>query len=269
MASRARQVITATADGAGVATFTFEAPAPGRVLVGSIGIPAAPSSAVSTLVIGPGGLGLTWGSWSGNATFGPAQAFGSESMTVDVVGLDAGVIYEAVFIGYEDEDGPETTIIYPSALATAVAADVSSTTTIGARVTLGAVQAIPNAAGTAIQFTQAQFDSSGFFDAGTPTRLTVPAGLGGVYAITGYVLFAASGVGIRQSSIPVNAAATHAINGPLPGNGAFNNGLPVPLTLALAAGDFVELEAYQSSGGALNALAGTNATSLALVRIGT
>lgn len=121
MASRHRLSVSQVADGSGNAIFDFDPPPPGEVIVGSIGIISAPAGALSTVSVGPPGSGLPWGGFSGNATFGPVQAFGQETIRVAATGLVAGTTYLATFIGYSEHEGPDTVIIYPSAIATAVA----------------------------------------------------------------------------------------------------------------------------------------------------
>ncbi len=52
----------------------------------------------------------------------------------------------------------------------------------GAKITRGAMD-VPMGTHTSVSFTNTDWDSDGFFQAGHPTRLTVPEGLGGRYLI--------------------------------------------------------------------------------------
>jgi hypothetical protein len=65
----------------------------------------------------------------------------------------------------------------------------------GCRVRRAAVQSIPNATSTSLSFDTEDDDTDGFF-APTSTTITIPTGLGGLYAIT----FFASGPGISGES---------------------------------------------------------------------
>lgn len=52
----------------------------------------------------------------------------------------------------------------------------------GAKVTRGSAQVV-SLVDTAVEFHDVYWDSNGYFDSGTPTRLTVPTGLGGRYLL--------------------------------------------------------------------------------------
>lgn len=110
----------ATADAGGIATFIFEPPPPGLAWTGTIGVVGAPAGAVSSAEVGSAGGGFPWGSWAGNGTFGPVQAFGREVLRVVTSGLTPGTAYSATWIGVaerEEDAGPAS----PTALATSIA----------------------------------------------------------------------------------------------------------------------------------------------------
>lgn len=81
------------------------------------------------------------------------------------------------------------------------------------------------------------------------SRLTAP--IFGLYAGVGHVRFAASAVGIREISVSVNGATTIAIQD-VPALAAGVTIMSIPFEYELAAGDYVELVAFQNSGGNLN-----------------
>lgn len=89
------------------------------------------------------------------------------------------------------------------------------------------------------------------------SRLTVPSGGGGVYSIGGCVGFLANATGVRYAYIVVNGATTIALN-TAPATSAIDTRVTVACDYLLAAGDYVELGAYQNSGGALNMTATGN-----------
>lgn len=124
----------------------------------------------------------------------------------------------------------------------------------GASATRATNQSIPNSAYTAISFDAASFDSNGFWSAGAPTRLTVPAGGDGVYIVSTEAHWQASAVGNRGLALHVNGAS---YEGQVFGPNCGGVGQPFQgfaKQVELVAGDYVEIQAFQDSGGALNVL---------------
>lgn len=115
-------------------------------------------------------------------------------------------------------------------------------------------QSLPNLTFAAIAMDGENFDSNAFHDTAVQnTRITIPAGLGGYYSITGCVAFDYHTAGIRIVAVAQNGS-TVAENRSGPASDATGASTPcVATTTILAAGDYVELLAYQSSGAALNA----------------
>lgn len=146
--------------------------------------------------------------------------------------------------------------------------------TKGARVFLSAATTlIPNATWTAVGFVNESRDTDAFHDNATNTsRLTVPAGLGGQYSIEAMVEFAVNATGFRIARITVNGVLANRLgehsSAAVSGNETTLN--PVVGAVTLAAGDYVEVMVYQTSGGALaiTGQASGYATHLALHRLG-
>jgi hypothetical protein len=115
-------------------------------------------------------------------------------------------------------------------------------------------QSIAHATETALQLATEDFDTNAFHDNATNnTRLTIPAGMGGLYALSGAVSYAANATGTRQARWRVNGTAL--INGGVNLVPASPSGLTIvqsTVFVRLAAGDFVELYGIQDSGAALN-----------------
>lgn len=131
-------------------------------------------------------------------------------------------------------------------------------------------QALSTSTSTAISFDSETFDTDAFHDpAVNPTRLTVPAGKGGKYMVMGQVRYAASSTGIRVSAIRKNGT-TDLSNTPGPNGGTSVVAVATQAIASLAAGDYVEMIAWQNSGGSLNTdVAASNVwTWLGLMRIG-
>ena len=127
----------------------------------------------------------------------------------------------------------------------------------GARVYNSAAISIPSAAWTALTFDSERFDlydnaASTFHSTVSNTdRLTVPAGLGGYYLVGGHIEFAANTTGRRGIQIVHSVgSAVIAEDDESPTNAAF--GLSVSTLWSMAVGEYVTLQVYQNSGGALN-----------------
>lgn len=111
--------------------------------------------------------------------------------------------------------------------------------------------AVPFGSGTEV------FDTHGYHDTSTNnTRVTVPAGMGGKYQVSGVLSWTASAAGgARGAGLRVNGSTFHETTQT---NGISSVVHPVSVAglVPLAAGDYVELVGWQQSGGAL-ALTGT------------
>lgn len=103
----------------------------------------------------------------------------------------------------------------------------------------GANQAIPANTDTAITFPTETSDTDGFH-AANASSIVIPAGLGGVYSISGFVSFSSDGTGARHCWIGKNGAATQLSYSAAP-SGTTQRGLAVSCIVTLAAGDTIEL----------------------------
>ena len=131
---------------------------------------------------------------------------------------------------------------------------------IGCRVYHSVNQSLTNITVTKLAFDTDRYDVYGFHDTATNnTRITIPAGLGGMYHIAGMASFAAHATGERLLRIILNNAT---LIGRVLHDAAPTNATEIQVYSAwwLIAGDYVELQGYQDTGGALNVLA-TAATS--------
>ncbi len=117
-----------------------------------------------------------------------------------------------------------------------------------------AAQSIPNSALTAIQFTATDVrDTDGYHSTATnPERITVPAGLGGLYSIGAVVPYVGNATGARVVRLRINGATTVASVDVPTNAGTTSTSVHVSVLWPLAVGDYVEVLAFQSSGGALN-----------------
>lgn len=114
-------------------------------------------------------------------------------------------------------------------------------------------QSIATATLTAITF-DTESDVGGCHEGVTnPSRITVPAGHGGMWVFSGVLGYAANATGIRGALLRKNGATVMSVYGPNLGSG---NGAAVPFSCVhiVVAGDYFEIVAYQDSGGNLNVL---------------
>jgi hypothetical protein len=133
------------------------------------------------------------------------------------------------------------------------------------RVTASANQSIPNAADTAVTFDLVQYDDESMFDAGSPTLLTAPPARSGWYHVSAAVQWANSSAGMRRLTLRVNG--TDEYESETRGASADHDDIRSAVSglVPLHDGDYVEVLAYQDSGGALNVLA--NKSMFAMARI--
>lgn len=109
---------------------------------------------------------------------------------------------------------------------------------------------------TALTFNSKRFDTGNFHSTSANTsRLTAPTA--GLYVIGAGVQWDASSAGIRAAAIRLNGS-TQIVNQTVDIDSATNHSHNLSTQYQLAAGDYVELVAFQTSGGALNVLASGN-----------
>lgn len=138
---------------------------------------------------------------------------------------------------------------YADAAAAAVFASYPEVTP-SARVYNNAHISLNNATLTNLTFNTERWDTDTIHDTTTNTgRLTCKTA--GIYIVTGHVSFAANATGIRDVRILHNGTTTYATTrADAAASGKTN--MTISSILSLAVNDYVELVAYQSSGGALN-----------------
>ena len=113
-------------------------------------------------------------------------------------------------------------------------------------------QTLGNATVTSITFNDEFFDTNSFHDNATNnTRITIPAGLGGKYALTATLSYKSNSTGIRLIYFLRNGTVTNsgveitALNG-------FDMSISASCIMEVSAGDYLEIAGYQNSGGNLN-----------------
>lgn len=140
----------------------------------------------------------------------------------------------------------------------------------GCRAYATATQSIANATWTALALQAEKFDTDGYHDNATNnTRLTVPTGKGGTFIMAGQHRFAASTAGFR--AIYVRKNGTDVLAGINTGgiqNSGYGASSHQSAVVQLAAGDYIELMAHQTSGGNLSTILDTDSVWLSLGRLG-
>jgi hypothetical protein len=122
---------------------------------------------------------------------------------------------------------------------------------VGANIYKTSAQSIANATFTNVNFEAENFDTDGFHSTVTNTsRMTIPTGKNGKYLVTANLAFDTNSTGIRACVIRKNNA-DYAKGTWI---GAFNESAVLVATqiIDLVATDYIEIQVYQSSGGALN-----------------
>ncbi len=99
------------------------------------------------------------------------------------------------------------------------------------------------------------------------SRLTVPAGAGGFYVAFGQSSFAPNATGVRALELFKNGATALAYTQQISAGAGTLAAFNVLWAGVLAAADYVELRAFQSSGGALNVGNGTREFAAALTAV--
>lgn len=110
---------------------------------------------------------------------------------------------------------------------------------------------------TALTFDTETMDDGGMHSTSVNTsRITVPSDGAGWYSIGGCVRFAANSTGYREIKITLNGSIDIHVSR-VPNSGATDDvRVTIHTEYPLAVGDYVELNATQNSGGALNVLGG-------------
>lgn len=120
-----------------------------------------------------------------------------------------------------------------------------------------ASQSVANNTLTALALNQERYDTDEIHDpAANNSRLVCKTA--GLYAVIGHAVFAAHATGYRQLSIRLNGATYISPQNNLSVGGADATNLTAQTQYFLNVNDYVELIAYQTSGGALNVLASAN-----------
>jgi hypothetical protein len=182
--------------------------------------------------------------WASDATGIPATIFDAKG---DIIAATAADTASRLAVGAND-----TVLTADSSTATGLKwATPSAPAFVGVMVYNSTTQNVANSTDTYPTFNSEYYDTDGFHSTTTNTsRLTVPAGLGGYYLITGFLSFEGNATGYRQAGIAINV--TTEITPVLYSSvGTASTVLNFHYIANLSAGDYVEMRLIQNSGGTL------------------
>ena len=132
-----------------------------------------------------------------------------------------------------------------------------------ARASSGEYQSIPSATFTFLTFTQEDFDNDNMFDFSYSDRIV--CNTAGKYLIFAYCAFDGNATGVRGLYILKNNATTFLADvRTAPGVTTLTRGISCASYIELQADDFIQMQFYQNSGGAINS---TN-RSFSMVKVG-
>jgi len=131
------------------------------------------------------------------------------------------------------------------------AAPASGVTFAGCSLYMSNDQTINNATYTAITFNSENFDTDAFHSTSSNTsRITIPAGKGGYYLISGNVSFNGNATGERIGALYKNGSLVADMVSTAAST-AISKAFPLSFTINAAVADYLELFAWQNSGGTL------------------
>jgi hypothetical protein len=138
---------------------------------------------------------------------------------------------------------------------------------VGCSLTKSANQSLSNNTETAITWNGEQFDTNAFHDNSTNTeRITIPAGLGGYYQVSGQITFNTNATGRRATFIRKNGSAVQDVESFGSASNATTNVLSY--TIYLAASDYIDVTGFQVSGGSLDVLNSSFYSNLSVIYLG-
>lgn len=180
---------------------------------------------------------------------------------VSISDLTTGVPLGSDFIPYT------TGSVTNKTLVSSITAASQPLNYVGASVFKGVNSGAVNSTILTCSFNSVTFDSNGFYNAAVAgnTRLTVPAGLGGMYLITGYLTTSTTNAYAKNSILLIRNTVTMVRNDTSMGG----NGLEVAMTTStiasLAAGEYIRLQGFCDGFWSLNQF--KDAT-LTMIRLG-
>ena len=133
----------------------------------------------------------------------------------------------------------------------------SSPAFVGCRLYKSANQSISNNSLTTVTWSSESIDTNAFHDTSTNTdRITIPTGYGGKYLVTWRITWNGATSGYRYHTLNQNAGATILSRVDAPTSFSASNAASVTMSdiYSFSAGDYINVQCYQNSGGAIDIL---------------
>jgi len=196
------------------------------------------------------GTGISGGGTSGTVTITNSMATEITAAGDIIVGTGSGT-FDNLPIGTTGQVLTADTSVSPYKVKWATASSTPSF--IGASATKTAAnQTLSNATWTTITFPEEEFDTDAFHSTSTNTgRLTIPTGKDGKYRINASIVFDSNATGIRLVRFTKNGTFfQQGVWGSA--SSAEQTASHSQVIVSLVAGDYVEVQGYQTSGGNLD-----------------
>lgn len=112
-------------------------------------------------------------------------------------------------------------------------------------------QLVGSGAVSVVNMTGVAQQTDTFWVAGSPSRITIPAGLGGTYLVCANPIFDINGTGARYSTIAKNGVSIN-MTANSGGSAAWYVQHTLAVPVILVPGDYLEVQVYHTAGVALN-----------------
>jgi hypothetical protein len=113
-------------------------------------------------------------------------------------------------------------------------------------------QAVADSTFVAVSFDTEITDNASIYSAGAPTRFTIPGAGNKLATVAGYISFAVSTTGVRRVFVYKGGVTTNVAFAQLAGVATVGTIVSFSFQVQCAAGDYLELMAWQNSTGSLN-----------------
>jgi len=210
------------------------------------------------------GTGISGGGTSGDVTITNSMATAIDAKGDLIAGTGADA-FSRLAVGTNGQ-----VLTADSTAATGLKwAGASSPTAVGVAFRLGSSFSLANSTDTIVNWDTEEFDTDSFHSTVTDTsRLTVPVGKAGKYVFGCNATFDANGTGLRNIAVRLNGSTIIATNTAWNTSASGNAGATIIRAYVFAENDYIELRAFQSSGGTLSLLGGTSANQFFMYYLG-